>query len=118
MISFSQFARCRMAVVLGVFVFAAASSSGGQSSSPAGYTLSFPSPAVNYAVSFTSPEQHLVHVKIIIPAGGHRRELQLPVWNSLYQVRDFSQYVNWIRAADRDGKPLVVHERRQEPVAD
>lgn len=66
--------------------------------------------AVNYVVSFTSPEQHLVHVLMIIPAGPPVRELQLPVWNALYQVRDFSQFVDWLRARDRNGKVLAVRK--------
>lgn len=66
--------------------------------------------AVSYVVSFTSPEQHLVHVLIIIPAGPPVRELQLPVWNALYQVRDFSQFVDWLRARDRNGKVLAVRK--------
>jgi predicted metalloprotease with PDZ domain len=68
------------------------------------------SDAVSYSVSLASPAQHLVEVQIILPAGDARRELQLPVWNALYQVRDFSQYVNWIRAKDRSGKDLAIHE--------
>jgi predicted metalloprotease with PDZ domain len=69
------------------------------------------SPAsVAYTVSLSSPEQHLVEVQMFLPAGGARRELQLPVWNALYQVRDFAQYVNWIRAKDRSGNPLLVRE--------
>ena len=67
-------------------------------------------PEVSYTVSLTSPEQHLVEVQIMLPAGSAQRELQLPVWNALYQVRDFSQYVNWVRAKDRSGKPLAVRE--------
>jgi len=66
--------------------------------------------AVAYTVSLSSPELHLVNVQIILPAGAAQRELQLPVWNALYQVRDFAQYVNWIRAKDRSGKPLVPQE--------
>jgi predicted metalloprotease with PDZ domain len=69
------------------------------------------SPApVAYTISLSSPEQHLVGVQIILPAGTGQRELQLPVWNALYQVRDFAQYVNWVRAKDRSGSPLAVHE--------
>jgi predicted metalloprotease with PDZ domain len=56
----------------------------------------------------TNPEQHLVEVKIVLPPGPARRELQLPVWNALYQVRDFAQYVNWVRARDATGKDLAV----------
>ncbi|MFZ0277262.1 MAG: PDZ domain-containing protein [Candidatus Sulfotelmatobacter sp.] len=62
----------------------------------------------NYTITLANPEQHLVEVQIILPEGSAQRELQLPVWNALYQVRDFSQYVNWVRAKDRAGRPLAV----------
>ena len=65
--------------------------------------------AIGYTISFSSPEQHLVEVQIVLPAGGVERELQLPVWNALYQIRDFAQYVNWIRAKDRSGHALPLH---------
>jgi predicted metalloprotease with PDZ domain len=64
--------------------------------------------ATGYTISLTNPAQHLVEVRIILPEGAPRRELQLPVWNSLYQVRDFAQYVNWVRAKDRAGQSLTV----------
>lgn len=64
--------------------------------------------ATNYTISLANPEQHLVEVQILLPEGPAERELQLPVWNALYQVRDFSQYVNWVRAEDRAGRPLAV----------
>ena len=66
--------------------------------------------ATSYTVSLVNPEQHLVEVHIFLPEGPAQRELQLPVWNALYQIRDFSQYVNWIRAEDRSGRPLTVRE--------
>ena len=65
---------------------------------------------IAYTVSLTSPEQHLLEIQIVLPPGASERELQLPVWNALYQVRDFSQYVNWIRAKNRAGQPLEVRE--------
>ena len=65
---------------------------------------------VSYSISLDSPEMHLVHVQIILPAGAAERDLQLPVWNALYQVRDFSQFVNWVRAKDRAGHALAIHE--------
>ena len=68
------------------------------------------SPSVGYTIALSSPEQHLVEVQIVLPPGGAQRELQLPVWNALYQVRDFAQYVNWVRAKDRAGKALAVYE--------
>ena len=68
------------------------------------------SQSVSYTIALTSPEQHLVEVQVLLPGGAANRELQMPVWNALYQVRDFSQYVNWIRAEDRSGHPLTVRE--------
>jgi predicted metalloprotease with PDZ domain len=65
---------------------------------------------IAYNISLASPEQHLIEVQMILPAGSADRELQLPVWNALYQVRDFAQYINWIRAKDRAGKPLPLDE--------
>ncbi len=62
----------------------------------------------NYTISLVSPEQHLLQVQILLPEGAAQRELQLPVWNALYQVRDFAQYVNWIRAKDRAGLSLAI----------
>lgn len=65
---------------------------------------------VSYTISLSESVQHLLHIHINIPAGKDVQELQLPVWNALYQVRDFSQYVNWIRAKSPSGSPLPLHE--------
>jgi predicted metalloprotease with PDZ domain len=65
----------------------------------------FASDRVHYTISLQNPEQHLVEVTIDAPPGAGDRELQLPVWNALYQLRDFSQYINWIRA-ESAGNPL------------
>jgi len=65
---------------------------------------------VGYTIILDSPEQHLVQVQIILPPGSADRDLQLPVWNALYQVRDFAQFVNWIRAKDRAGRMLELRE--------
>jgi predicted metalloprotease with PDZ domain len=66
------------------------------------------SAATSYTISLANPDEHLVEVQIVLPQGSMQRELQLPVWNALYQIRDFAQYVNWIRAKDRAGQPLSV----------
>jgi predicted metalloprotease with PDZ domain len=87
------------------FCFAiVALSSGATAQSPA---------SIAYTISLASPEQHLVDVQIFVPEGAVQRELQLPVWNALYQVRDFAQYVNRVRARDRSGNPLGVREVNQ-----
>ncbi len=52
--------------------------------------------AIDYTISLADPtHHHLVEVQIFLPPGAAEREIQLPVWNALYQVRDFAQYVNW-----------------------
>jgi predicted metalloprotease with PDZ domain len=66
--------------------------------------------ATTYTISLADPSRHFVEVQILLPEGSGQRELQLPVWNALYQVRDFAQYVNWVRAKDRVGRPLPVHK--------
>lgn len=63
---------------------------------------------IDYTISLASPDQHLVEVQINLPPGAAQRELQLPVWNALYQVRDFAQYVNSIRTQDQSGKALTL----------
>jgi predicted metalloprotease with PDZ domain len=68
------------------------------------------SAATEYTILLAHPEQHLIEVHLALPEGAAERELQLPVWNALYQIRDFSQYVNWIHAIDRAGRALSVRE--------
>src|SRR5580658_7618138 len=64
----------------------------------------------DYTISLSNPDQHLLEVQILLPEGAAQRELQLPVWNALYQVRDFAKYVNWICAKDRAGRALPVRD--------
>jgi predicted metalloprotease with PDZ domain len=66
--------------------------------------------ATDYEIILSQPDQHLLEVHIELPPGSPVRELQLPVWNAIYQVRDFSQYVNWIRAKDRAGRWIAVRQ--------
>jgi predicted metalloprotease with PDZ domain len=63
---------------------------------------------VRYTVSLADPARHLVQITMEVPPGADSHELQLPVWNALYQVRDFSQYMNWIRGEDITGKSLAL----------
>jgi predicted metalloprotease with PDZ domain len=66
--------------------------------------------AITYNITLAAPEQHLVEVQLVLPGGPDQRDLQLPVWNALYQIRDFAQYVNWVRAKDRAGRTIAVRE--------
>ena len=70
----------------------------------------------NYEISLAVPEQHLVEVQVFLPEGSAQRELQLPVWNALYQVRDFVQYVNWVGDRPR-GAAVGGPRTAQEPLA-
>jgi predicted metalloprotease with PDZ domain len=63
---------------------------------------------VAYTISLESPSEHLVQVQMMIPPGPAIRELQLPVWNALYQVRDFSQFIDWVHAKGGAGQSLRI----------
>lgn len=65
---------------------------------------------LRYTVSLAGYEAHLVHVRLELPPGDGLRQVQLPVWNALYQVRDFSQFVNWVKAAAWTGEALAVEK--------
>lgn len=62
---------------------------------------------VFYTVSLERRAEHMVHVSARVPAGTSRT-LALPVWNALYQVRDFSQFVEKVSAHDDASRPLAV----------
>lgn len=54
--------------------------------------------------------QHVVHVRIHLAGTSSERDLQLPVWNALYQVRDFPQFVLAVHARAADGRQLSVRK--------
>jgi len=68
------------------------------------------SPAISYIVSLAKYQDHLLRVQLELPAGASQRQVQLPVWNALYQIRDFPQHVNWVRAKGRAGNSLSVRK--------
>ncbi len=65
---------------------------------------------VRYIVSLANRPEHLVEVKMRLGPGASERDVQMPAWNALYQVRDFSQYVNWVRATTGDGQAIPLHK--------
>ncbi len=67
-----------------------------------------PAAPIQYTIALADLLAHKVHVTINLAPGAAERDLQLPVWNALYQVRDFSQYVNWVHARNSAGTPLPV----------
>ena len=53
---------------------------------------------IRYEVSLAHPEQHLFHVTMTIPDVSGEVNVQMPAWNALYQIRDFSDRVQQVAA--------------------
>jgi predicted metalloprotease with PDZ domain len=53
---------------------------------------------ISYEVSISRPEQHLFHVTMKIPDVGGEVTVQIPAWNALYQIRDFSSHIQQVEA--------------------
>lgn len=49
--------------------------------------------SIQYSISLSHPEQHLFHIQMFIPDVHGSVTLQMPAWNALYQIRDFSAHV-------------------------
>ena len=62
-----------------------------------------------YALSLAHNDAHVVHVTVRVPkTAAPSHTLILPVWNALYQVRDFSQYVIRFAAHGDSNQTLSV----------
>ncbi|HMD07952.1 MAG TPA: PDZ domain-containing protein [Candidatus Acidoferrum sp.] len=57
-------------------------------------------PGVQYTISIAHPEQHLFHITMFIPDVHGSVTLQMPAWNALYQIRDFSAHVQDVQFGD------------------
>lgn len=62
---------------------------------------------LEYFVSGVDHDRHLLHIAIRYQSNG-ATVFQIPVWNALYQVRDFAQYVTDVRARNSKGEPLPI----------
>jgi predicted metalloprotease with PDZ domain len=71
-----------------------------------------PETATEYFVSLADPSQHIVHVTIVLRQGEGKRTLNMPVWNALYQVRNFATNVMNVRAYDASGARAVVRNTK------
>ena len=63
--------------------------------------LGWPHPSratIRYEVSLAHPEQHLFHVTMTIPDVSGEVTVQIPAWNALYQIRDFSSHIQQVEA--------------------
>ena len=53
---------------------------------------------IRYRVSLDHPERHIFHVSMEIPDVSEEVTVQMPAWNALYQIRDFSAHVREVEA--------------------
>ena len=65
-----------------------------------------------YFVSLADSARHLAHVSIRLRDGNGVRTLDMPVWNALYQVRNFAANIEDIRAQDASGASAGVFKSR------
>jgi predicted metalloprotease with PDZ domain len=65
---------------------------------------------VQYTISLKEAAHQIVNVSVVVQASGPEADFQLPVWNALYQVRDFAKNVLSFTAHDRDGNQLAVRK--------
>lgn len=82
---------CRL--LIAVLVFLSGAFSGTSAAQDAAFWC--PASGVSYGVSLKRAAEHIVHVDAVThqPAA----EFQLPVWNALYQVRNFAANVNRVK---------------------
>jgi len=53
---------------------------------------------IQYMISLEHPERHLFHVRMTVPDVSGEVLVQMPAWNALYQIRDFSNHVQRVEA--------------------
>jgi len=54
--------------------------------------------AITYEVSLAHPERHVFSVRMLIPDVSGEVVVQMPAWNALYEIRDFSSHVREVTA--------------------
>jgi len=60
---------------------------------------------IRYEVSLAHPEQHLFHVTMTIPDVDDEVFVQIPAWNALYQIRDFSAHIQQVEVRRSTAQP-------------
>jgi len=65
---------------------------------------------LDYSIRLTDAAQHRVHVTMSFPVESGWNQVQLPVWNALYQVRDFAKNVISVSAMDSSGNALALKQ--------
>ena len=65
---------------------------------------------LDYMIALTDADHHRVHVSMTYDPENGGTQVQLPVWNALYQIRDFSKNVVALKASDPSGTQLPVRQ--------
>jgi predicted metalloprotease with PDZ domain len=65
---------------------------------------------IQYEVSLANPAEHLFHVTMHIPDVHGELILQMPAWNALYQIRDFSSRIEQLTAESESHKALSLEK--------
>jgi predicted metalloprotease with PDZ domain len=65
---------------------------------------------IEYNVSLSQPEKHVFGVTMRIPDVRDQVTVQMPAWNGLYQIRDFSSHIMQVTAKDDEGHPLSLRK--------
>ena len=68
---------------------------------------------IRYDVSLSHPEQHIFHVTMTIPDVTGEVTLQIPAWNALYQIRDFSSHLQDVEASVGSTKAVIIKIDKQ-----
>ncbi|MBS1839913.1 MAG: M61 family metallopeptidase [Acidobacteria bacterium] len=55
---------------------------------------------IQYEISLAHPELHTFHIKMIVPDVKGSLTVQMPAWNALYEIRDFSAHVQKLVATN------------------
>lgn len=58
----------------------------------------FAAEPIRYEISVAHPESHLFHITMKVPAVESELTVQMPAWNALYQIRDFSSHIQQVEA--------------------
>ena len=85
-------------------------------------TAVFAAPAhatIDYTVSIAHPDRHIFTVTMRVPNAHNPLTVQMPAWDALYQIRDFSSHILQVSARDDENHalPLVKLDKQTWQVA-
>ena len=63
---------------------------------------------IDYTVSIAHPESHIFGVTMRVPGVHDQFTVQMPAWNGLYQIRDFSSHMMGVSAIDEEKHQLPI----------